>query len=337
MKFKTLATAIAAATVSTAALAGGSAMADGHMGAPEFKISGDVTVGYFDNQGDSTFGSRGSEVIFDASQKVGGVTYFGSMTANFADSQIGGGDIATDDLYVGFKGAFGEVRMGDTDNGCDVVDTGWVADDNFDTHESGGCAAGDQNNISYRGSRGPVSYAVSYSPELNNTSLDDDGEFVRNDDGTLVWSNDGSAVDGDDVISVGVAGKVGPAQVSLGYESASGFHSRTRANGTKRLVARGENIVLGVRGDFGPVSVGVRANKFENEDFNGEDTYVGYTAQYTRGANKAYLGYGVIGDDDNSIFLGYNRALGSNTTFIAEFVGYEDSDEKYAIALKHAF
>jgi hypothetical protein len=29
--------------------------------------------------------------------------------------------------------------------------------------------------------------------------------------------------------------------------------------------------------------------------------------------------------------------LGSNTTFIAEFVGYEESDEKYAIALKHAF
>lgn len=320
MKFKTLAIAIAAATVSTAA------MADGHMGAPEFKISGDVTVGFFDNQGDSYFGSRGSEVIFDASQKVGGLTYFGSMTANVADSQRGGGDISTDDLYVGFKGAFGEVRMGDTDNGCDAVDTGWVADDNFDTHESGGCAAGDQNNITYKGSRGPVSYAVSYSPEVNNKNSVTD-----------VWSNDGGTVDGDDVISVGVAGKVGPAQVSFGYESDSGFHSSEDANGDEITKTRGDNIVLGVRGDFGPVSVGVRANKFENEDYNGEDTYVGYTAQYTRGANKAYLGYGVIGDDDNSIFLGYNRALGSNTTFIAEYVGYEDSDEKYAIALKHAF
>lgn len=316
MKFKILATAIAAATVSTATLAGGSAMADGHMGAPEFKISGDVTVGYFENQGDATFGSRGSEVIFDASQKVGGTTYFGSMTANVGDSKIDNGSISTDDLYVGFKGAFGEVRIGDTDNGCDVVDTGWVADDNFDTHESGGCAAGDQNNTTYRGSRGPVSYAIGYSPD--------------------VGVNDGATVGGEDVVSVGIAGKVGPAQVSLGYESNSGNHSQT-VGGVTTLMSRGENIVLGVRGDFGPVSVGVRANKFENEDFNGEDTYVGYTAQYTRGANKAYLGYGVIGDDDNSIFLGYNRALGSNTTFIAEYVGYEDSDEKYAIALKHAF
>lgn len=298
MKFKTLAIAIAAATVSTAA------MADGHMGAPELKISGDVTVGYFDNGTTTSFGGRGSEVIFNAEQKVGGITYFGSVTANIYDS-TSGGDITTDDQYVGFKGAFGEVRMGDTDNGCDIVDTGWVADDNFDTHESGGCKAGDQNNITFAGSRGPVSYAVGYSPDVDN----------------------GGTMAGEDVVSFGVKGAFGPAEVSLGYESEqSGY-------GTS-----GDNIVLGVSGKLGPVAVGVRANKTENENASGDDTFVGYTAQYSAGPNKAYLGYGVIGDDDNSIFLGYNRALGSNTTFIVEYVGYEESDvEKYAVALKHAF
>lgn len=325
MKFKTLATAIAAATVSTATLAGGSAMADGHMGAPEFKISGDVTVGYFENGDDASFGANGSEVIFNAEQKVGAITYFGSMTANFADSQIGGGDISTDDLYVGFKGAFGEVRMGDTDNGCDAVDTGWVVDDEFISHQSGGCKAEDQNNVTYMGSRGPVSYAISYSPEVNNYDADEDE-----------WSNDGGAYDGDDVIAMGIKGKVGPAAVSLGYESDAAKYG-----------ASGENVVLGVSGSFGPVAVGVRANKFENENpANGEDTFVGYTAQYSAGGNKFYIGYGDVTytdsttglSTDDSLFLGYQRAIGSNTRFIAEYVSNDANEgDLYGIALSHGF
>jgi len=301
MKFKTLATAIAAATVSTATLAGGSAMADGHMGAPEFKITGDVTVGYFrDSAGDSYFGGNGSEVIFNAEQKVGGITYFGSMTANVADSKpgLGGGDISTDDLYVGFKGAFGEVRMGDTDNGCDAVDTGWVVDDEFISHNSGGCAAGDQNNTTYKGSRGPVTYAIGYSPD--------------------VGINDGGAVAGEDVVSLGIVGKIGPAAVSLGHE----------------IAGDDSNTVLGVSGNFGPVAVGIRASKFEDND-----TDVGYTAQYSARGNKFYIGYGDVNDDANTLFLGYQRSIGSNTTFITEYVNTDMSgvDDQYAIALKHAF
>ncbi|WP_022954650.1 porin [Leucothrix mucor] len=293
MKFKTLAIAIAAATVSTAA------MADGHMGAPELKISGDVTVGLFqDSTGDSSFGGNGSEVIFNAEQKVGGVTYFGSMTANVADSQIGGGNISTDDLYVGFKGAFGEVRMGDTDNGCDAVDTGWVVDDEFISHNSGGCAAGDQNNITYKGSRGPVTYAIGYSPD--------------------VGSGDGATVAGENTVSLGIVGKIGPAAVSLGHE----------------VAGDDSNTVLGVSGNFGPVAVGIRASKFEDND-----TDVGYTAQYSARGNKFYIGYGDVNDDANTLFLGYQRSIGSNTTFITEYVNTDMSgvDDQYAIALKHAF
>lgn len=309
MKFKTLAIAIAAATVSTAA------MADGHMGAPELKISGDVTVGYFQNgAGATSFGGNGSEVIFNAEQKVGGVTYFGSMTANVGDSKIDGGDISTDDLYVGFKGAFGEVRMGDTDNGCDAVDTGWVVDDEFISHASGGCKGSDQNNITYKGSRGPVTYAIGYSPDVDS----------------------GGNIASDDVVSVGVMGKVGPASVSLGYES------EQSAYGTS-----GDNIVLGVRGDIGPVAIGVRASKAENENADGEDTFVGYTAQYSARGNKFYIGYGDATyttdatsskNAEDTLFLGYQRSIGSNTTFIAEYVDNDtQADEQYAIALKHAF
>ena len=308
MKFKTLAIAIAAATVSTAA------MADGHMGAPELKISGDVTVGYFDNGTTTFFGGNGSEVIFNAEQKVGGITYFGSITANFDDSAMNnaitgngnevltvpddlGGSITTDDQYVGFRGAFGEVRMGDTDNGCDAVDEGWVVDDEFISHKSGGCAAGDQNNITYKGSRGPVSYAVSYSPDVNY----------------------GGTTANEDTVAVGVAGKIGPAAVSLGYE--------TSASGQ-------DNTVLGVAGNFGPVAAGIRTSKVE-----GGDTNVGYTAQYSAGGNKFYVGYGDVNDNANTTFVGYQRTIGSNTTFIAEYLNTDATgvEDKYAVALRHAF
>lgn len=310
MKFKTLATAIAAVTVSTASLAGGGmAMADGHMGAPEFKITGDVTVGYFgDATGDASFGSNGSEVIFNAEQKVGGLTYFGSMTATFGNSTAANGgtdnaSVDTDDLYVGFKGAFGEVRMGDTDNGCDAVDTGWVVDDEFISHKSGGCRYSDRNNTVYKGARGPVSYALGYSPD--------------------VGINDGAATGGEDVVSMGIAGKVGPAAVSLGHE----------------IAGDDSNTTMGVSGNFGPVAVGIRASKYEDNDVN-----VGYTAQYAARGNKFYIGYGDVTNDLNveladTLFLGYQRSIGSNTTFIAEYVNTDASgvDDQYAIALKHAF
>ncbi len=306
MKFKTLAIAIAAATVSTAA------MADGHMSAPELKISGDVTVGYFDTNNTNptsnttSFGGNGSEVIFNAEQKVGNITYFGSVTANIGDDVRGDGNWSTDDQYIGFKGAFGEVRMGDTDNGCDVVDTGWVVPDEIITSETSGCGvtnvagvgvAGDQNNLTYRGSRGPISYAVSYSPDV---------DF-------------GASVPGEDTYAFGAAGKVGPATVSLGYVTAGDDRNNT---------------VLGVSGNFGPVAVGARASKVEDGD-----TIYDLTASYAARGNTVYAAYSDADNNAEQVFLGYQRSLGSNTTFILEYVNTDASavDDQYAIALKHAF
>jgi len=289
MKLKTLAIAIAAAAMPFAAQA-------------ELKVGGDVTVGYFeDANGASTFGADGSELNFDASEKVGGLTYFGHVEVNIEDAGAGTGTLTSDDQYVGVKGAFGEVRLGDTDNGCDAVDTGWVVSDEFLLHGSGGCKAGDQNNIVYRGARGPVSYAVGYSPDVDN----------------------GATTAGEDTVSVGVKGKMGPAAVSLGYESET---------------AQGSNVVLGVSGNFGPIAVGVRANKYENEHAtSGEDVAIGYNAQYAAGANKAYVGIGDVNNND-TLFLGYQRSLGSKTTFIAEYLDDDSAAEKQvAVALKHKF
>jgi hypothetical protein len=190
--------------------------------------------------------------------------------------------------------------MGDTDNGCDAVDTGWVADDEYISHDSGGCKAGDQNNVTYSGSRGPVSYAVGYSPDVDN----------------------GGTTADKDVFSVGIKGKLGPASVSLGYESET---------------SNGSNVVLGASGDIGPISVGIRMNQFENNDSNGEDTYIGYTAKYAAGGNKFYLGVGDVSNND-TLFLGYQRAIGKNTSFITEWVDNDSqAEDQFAVALKHRF
>lgn len=327
MKLKTLAIAVAVASVPFAAQA-------------DFAVSGDVSVGYFKSiDGSDRFGGNGSEVIFDASEKVGDLTYFGHFEVNVAGATVNSstnvegdsneasrvtlaGQLSSDDMYVGVKGAFGSVQLGDTDNGCDATDVGFVASDEYISHDSGGCKASDQNNITYKKTSGSVTYAASYSPDVDA----------------------GSANAGEDTFAIGVKGKIGPAAVSLGYESETSLSVKD-ANGVD--VNRGSNIVLGVAGTFGPVTLGVRANEFEN---GGNSTHVGYTALYAAGSNKFYAG---IGDTDrDTYFIGYQRAIGKNSSFIAEFVeddaditevdangvsSTRDSDTAVAIGFKHNF
>ena len=303
MKLRTLAVAVAMASVPFAAQA-------------QFKVSGDVAVGYFDNgAGNTRFGGNGSEMILDAFEKVGGLTYFGHFEVNVAGATVQSnnivegtnqvvvtppGQLQSDDMYVGVKGGFGTIKIGDTDNGCDTVDTGWVASDAFISHDSGGCKAGDQNNITYSNTRGAVSYAVSYSPDV------DAGGTTANED----------------TFAVGVQGKLGPAAVSLGYEDNTSL---------------GSNVVLGISGKLGPVSLGIRMNQSEDNDATGEDTQIGYTANYSAGKNKLYLGIGDVSNND-TLFLGYQRVLGKRTAFIAEFVDDDSlADTKVAIGMKHNF
>ncbi|RVU85376.1 porin [Leucothrix sargassi] len=274
MKLKTLAIAVAMASVPFAAQA-------------DLDIGGDVTVGYFGNSvGDNELLSIGSELTLSADEKVGQITYFGSVTANFDDALLGGG-IGTDDLYVGLRGNFGEVRLGDTDNGCDAVDTGWVADDEFLSHNSGGCAGSDQNNITYKRSMGPATVAVSHSPN------------------------------GSEYNAIGVSGSFGPVSASLGYEAGD------------ELGDSDKNVVIGLSGKVGMFDLGVRASRADDEE-----TLVGYTAKYTAGPNKMYVGFG----ENDSTFLGYQRALSGKTTMIVEYADQDGYDEaEYAVALKHDF
>ena len=137
---------------------------------------------------------------------------------------------------------------------------------------------------------------------------------------TVAASYSPDAAGGDDNFAVGIKGAMGPATVSLGYETGDGID------------ANDANIVLGVSGAFGPVSVGVRANKLGDADAD-----VGYTANYSSGANTMYLGLGKVANNDTK-FIGYTRAIGSKTIFVIEHVIDDASaNDNTVIGVKHSF
>ena len=254
MKLKTLAIAIAMGSMPFAAQA-------------EVSIGGDVTVSYKEDGtgGASTFDGSGTEVIFNAEEKVGGVTYFGSATANLNGT---GSTVTADDVYVGIKGGFGTVKIGDTDNGCDTVDTGWVADDVFYSHDSGGCAGSDTHNITYSSTRGPITYAASYSPE---DSADNFAVGIKGTIGPVTASlgyEDGDGISSGSNVTVGASGSFGPVAVGIrankldGGDTDIGYTAQYAAGGNKFYmgigdVADNDTLFLGYNRSLGKNTIAV--------------------------------------------------------------------------------
>ena len=178
MKLKTLAIAVAMAAVPFAAQA-------------DVTISGDIGVGYMKSQAAGSEGAIvewGSEVNFDASEKVGGVTYMGHMELDV--NGLDGSSLRVDEVRVGAKGGFGEVWVGHADNGCDQLDI--TADQTWWTGQNGaGCKGTDTGNIVYKRGMGPATVALSHNP-------------------------------GADESAIGVSGNVGKFGVSAGYEDLDG-------------------------------------------------------------------------------------------------------------------
>lgn len=182
MKLKTLAIAIMAATAPLMAQA-------------DVTISGDIGVGYMVSRGDKTdatklstksFGEWGSEINFDASDKVGGITYMGHMELDI--NSIGGNDLRMDEVRVGAKGGFGEIWGGDVDNGCNQLDIS--ADQTWWTGQNGaGCKGAGNAGITYKRSMGPATVSVSHNPNSANKHS-----------------------------AIGVSGNIGKFGLSLGYE-----------------------------------------------------------------------------------------------------------------------
>ncbi len=199
----------------------------------EFKISGDVGVGY--DTSTEELGPMGSNFTLAGSQEIGGITYFGN-----ADIDLSTGGASADDLRVGMKGGFGSVTIGDTDNACDLFDPG-PAGDYFTGGMTGSCVGDDNYNITYQNTMGPVSFGVSHNP-------------------------------GDDELSaIGAKFSMGGFGINLGYETGDGValaNTKIR-NSAATVAAAGEDddrLSYGITGSFSGVSLNVEGN---NQDMVG--------------------------------------------------------------------
>ena len=95
-----------------------------------------------------------------------------------------------------------------------------------------------------------------------------------------------------------------------------------------------KNVTLGLYGSFGPVALGLRANKAD--DYSHAD--IGVNAAYSAGGNKFYVGFGNDENDVDGWGAGYNRSIGKKSTFVIEARDSDSQDEaEYGIGLIHAF
>lgn len=122
--------------------------------------AGDVLVGVSTshelNSGLTGYGSL--RIDLDRLSNAGTVVATGDPATEDDDVRIGSAGTA-DSVFVGIKGGFGDIRIGEVPN---AVEFGQVSNDIFDV------AGEDNGGISYTGSFGPASIIAQFSPEQNN-------------------------------------------------------------------------------------------------------------------------------------------------------------------------
>jgi len=89
-----------------------------------------------------------------------GVDAYGSV--RFDGEGFSGSNVSSDNIYLGVKGAFGDVRVGEVPVG---VEYGQVANDIFAVN------SGSDAGISYTGGFGPATIGVNYSPSRNEDQI----------------------------------------------------------------------------------------------------------------------------------------------------------------------
>ncbi len=133
--------------------------ADGDAGDPRFQ-AGDVLVGVSTshelNSGLTGYGSL--RIDLNRLSNAGTVVVTNDPATEDDDQRLGSAGTA-DSVYVGIKGGFGDIRIGEVPN---AVEYGQTSNDIFDV------AGEDNGGISYTGSFGPVTVGAQFSPEQNN-------------------------------------------------------------------------------------------------------------------------------------------------------------------------
>lgn len=164
MKFRKTAVAVALASMVAAPLAQADVTLSGYIGII-LEGSDEDDIDVFDDDGafveelrpgDPEFTSDDSSLNIAASAPMfGGLTAYGNYRL---DSGLTGSTPAGDNVWIGFRGGFGDVRIGEVP---DATEYGQVANDAL--FDIGGEDAG----ISYTGVVGPVTFGANWSPQNN--------------------------------------------------------------------------------------------------------------------------------------------------------------------------
>ena len=267
--------------------------------ATDLTVSGDFTGFYRDSLND--FNMSNSEVNFSAKGEV----FFGRAELDF---NANGDAPKVEEVYVGMKIGDGEIRLGDTDNACDVYDPG-VPDLAIAAGTGGGCKSNDKNLIIYKAKTGEIEYAVSYNPKTNS-------DIPANEEtGTpKIFAADDPA----DQTSIAVRFPAGPAKINLGYVDDNGE----------------SNVHFGIKATFGGLTLAAEANDNENAD----DLAYGIYATYVVAQNTFWA---AVDDLDNAT-VAYVRRVNDSTRAFIEVDLLDEANERgddtdFAIGVRYDF
>jgi predicted porin len=170
MKLTTLAIAIAAASFTMSA------------NAVDIKFGGDFMVGYKSDEA-KHIQDEGSELTLDISDKgIGGLTYFAHAELEFDGGIFGDDgdnndgdeddDLEIDEIYVGVKGRFGTLRIGDIENACDKLEVGGDWNEFKAASDSRGDCGGDhEGTYLYTKKHKKAEYGISHNVDTDESSV----------------------------------------------------------------------------------------------------------------------------------------------------------------------
>lgn len=259
MKFRKTAMAVALASMAAAPLAQADVTLSGYIGVIiggsdfEDPVTGD------DGPGDLTMSSDDSTLNVAATHTMNsGLTAYGNYRL---DSGLTGSTPAGDNVWVGVKGGFGDIRLGEVP---DALEYGQVANDAL--FDIGGENAG----ISYTGAFGPVTLGLNWSPQNNSDKTSAGIKFAL---GGFNIGVGGSDIDGETRTSAGASFSFAGASVALALKNVA-----DPAGGGEDFSTVGAQIGYGIAG----VSLGLTFEAFQDGDNDG-DSLVRLDAGYDLG------------------------------------------------------
>lgn len=310
MKFTKTALAVAFAGMAAAPIASADVTLSGYLG---FIIEGTDEDGDAANLGmvgdDSTLNVNASHELNS------GLTGYGNWRV---DAALVGSGASADNVHVGIKGGFGDVRIGEVP---DALEYGQMANDAlFDI-------GGENQGISYTGNFGPATIGLNWSPEGSTGSQN----FRPDDDDDL----DDRA--GSDKIAAGVKFNIGGFALGVGVASIPsgdplGFDD------DDIITEDATAYSVGASFGFAGASIAVALKSMEGDiTVGGVD--IGSQSRETVGAT---LGYGIgdvslkltyevetgdLAEDDNIIRLDAGYGLGGGMNISTRISSYTDEND----------